>query len=414
MKMTKWFLMGALIASVAHAEGDKGNGGDAVVCRDANGKITSAELLDHYEGRELRRISPVFEGHLTDRQYFNLLADKLEAFDPERMNNSKSVYGIDFREEADILVEAFDEFRTTGQNSSRDVLFTKNTLIDIPDSGELLLVPNCKIEQLAIRVNKQFNDDPSYIIQQDIFRALHAKDVRGLVRHEVLYKLFAKNRAEDSRGARYANQKLGEQKIDALNFKDYADAISPTFTFVHKDGIYLSTKEIRSLAGNGMLVRGGLLSNYFEIWVVVSNEGQTDLARTRELGSFWIRVSLSTEDGNFLGLVSNPHSTLPIILDITAAGVGGLNHTETPGPFVSVQSGADIPFGKKFHLKAVFPAVSDYTAHYKLKYEGAYDTNRMAQFGVLKMGNTKRKSRLIIDLAYTCTLGDDWKVTCTE
>jgi hypothetical protein len=41
----------AVISSKAAFAGDKGNGGYSIVCRDSANKITSAELLDVFEGR---------------------------------------------------------------------------------------------------------------------------------------------------------------------------------------------------------------------------------------------------------------------------------------------------------------------------------------------------------------------------
>src|SRR5687768_6475158 len=46
----------AMFSQVSHAGREIGNGGDAVVCRDVDGKIDSAELLDFYEARTRRSI----------------------------------------------------------------------------------------------------------------------------------------------------------------------------------------------------------------------------------------------------------------------------------------------------------------------------------------------------------------------
>ena len=50
--MKAWGLFILMMSSLAFA-GDKGNGGYSIVCRDSNNKITTAELLDIYEGRIL-------------------------------------------------------------------------------------------------------------------------------------------------------------------------------------------------------------------------------------------------------------------------------------------------------------------------------------------------------------------------
>ena len=49
-------LLGLIFPMLGFAGDERGNGGDAVVCRDQVGKITKVELLDYYEARVMRNI----------------------------------------------------------------------------------------------------------------------------------------------------------------------------------------------------------------------------------------------------------------------------------------------------------------------------------------------------------------------
>jgi hypothetical protein len=208
---TGMLLLVLLMASATWAN-ERGNGGDAVVCRNAQGKITRAELFDYYEGRTLRNF-PTVTSRLSDVDFYKSLAQRLYDFDEQTF--------ADVREEALKLSTAITAY-LKGQRIQPGVAFTKDVLTDIPDTDAISLPRNCEIEQLAVRLKRQFPEDPEYLIQGDILKKLSARDVRGLVIHELIYRGFTENlAAKNSVSARYLHQKIMAKPLEKMNFADY-------------------------------------------------------------------------------------------------------------------------------------------------------------------------------------------------
>lgn len=205
--------------SLAAIAGEKGNGGDAVVCRDAEGEIKSVELLDYYEGRVLRKL-PVMEfPEMTDEEFFLMFEDLIY------LDEHLFQY---FQKESLQLMNAIRNYLQTGDGKDPSILFTDDRLRDVPDSGELIIKDGCKVEQLAIWLKPQFYDDPAFIIQANLLKHMSQKDLRGLVLHEILYKMLwirafhiYQYDMTDSISARYLHQKLLSKPLEKFNFKEY-------------------------------------------------------------------------------------------------------------------------------------------------------------------------------------------------
>lgn len=239
-----------LMMSTVLFAGEKGNGGDAVVCRNTRGEITSAELLDYYEGRILRGFSVRDSAALSDEEFINENLGRISRLDGDFMFTIDD--GID-------LLKKIRTFLETTETNARigNVIFTSETLRDINDSGELILKENCKVEQLAIRLDNEFDEDPEFIIQASILRTLGDRDLRGLVLHEILYREIDRKAANyayetsDSIGTRYLHQKLlSKESAEAFSFRDYMKVLS-----------YLCNKTCKN--GNWTYAVSGNLSGVF-------------------------------------------------------------------------------------------------------------------------------------------------------
>jgi hypothetical protein len=57
--MSRLCVLTMMFASIAKAGNEKGNGGDAVVCRDINNEIKSIDILDFFEARLLYNLTEV-------------------------------------------------------------------------------------------------------------------------------------------------------------------------------------------------------------------------------------------------------------------------------------------------------------------------------------------------------------------
>lgn len=278
MKIVLLFLF---VSSVAFAN-ERGNGGDAVVCRDSSGKIVSIELLDYYEGRKLRRMNVVYDPGLTNAAYIQKLGAKLVEFDHVRFK--------DFTQEGLKLDKAIASFLATGRNSDQRVLFTDDVLTDIPDSDELTFQPGCHVEQLAIRVKKQFPEDPEYIIQQNLLKALSPRDVRGIIVHELIYRVVKNlTRGENSVFARYFHQKVMEGKVENFYFWNFVQLMGmPMIEYysIPEGSSQFDLNSPKLLDGGYVLLPGSNFS------VIFDRNGRFSPTMTRTAGLFRMEQAL--------------------------------------------------------------------------------------------------------------------------
>lgn len=192
-------LVGSLVLSqtitmaLAFADHRVGNGGDAIVCRDAEGGITSAELLDFYEARLLRDVVPAFDAPAATPVEKALAAvSRIERFDPKRAKRYRA------------QVTSF-----LAESRIRDA-----RLDDIPDSHHLAIPHGCAIEQLCVQRTPYFPEDKRYIIDELLWKHLSAEDQAGLILHEVLYREALERGQADSIAARYFTATIASGKLD--------------------------------------------------------------------------------------------------------------------------------------------------------------------------------------------------------
>lgn len=151
--------------------GDKGNGGYSVVCRDSNGRITSAELLDIYEGKILYNLN-----------YSNneIEIDSLIYIALNRTTENVSFYG----------------------KLSREIEHVRENTVFIPNGHELELTEDafplikrkgCEFEQLA-----NYTLDNQLIISEEIYSKLDNLNKAALFIHEAVYAIRRKALNEDS------------------------------------------------------------------------------------------------------------------------------------------------------------------------------------------------------------------------
>lgn len=182
--------------SNTYAGGEKGNGGDAVVCRSADGKIIKAEFFDLFEAREVYGIKiDLGANHLS-------LEEKIRFFD-SRMNRLFPNMAGRFRRHADSFLERSE--------------FLNGPLSDIADAGEVVFPKGCKIEQAIIRGPAEGIPVQHYLINSEIWDALDSTSKLVGISHEFFYgvavDIYGK---ENSFDARRLNAEF-MKKIPALN-----------------------------------------------------------------------------------------------------------------------------------------------------------------------------------------------------
>jgi len=180
------------------ANGQEGNGGDAVVCD--NGVV---ETLDIFEARVLRSLE--FDAALEGADELitakNIFA-RLEVVDPLR--------GKDFARQVDAF---YSETR----------LIENAGLADVPDSDHSIIPMGCAIKQLAIQREPQFPRDSHFIIDKSIWDQMDVRNKASLIVHEIVYR-EAIHRAEhkNSKRVRYYNSVLVAEN-PLLSRESYAE-----------------------------------------------------------------------------------------------------------------------------------------------------------------------------------------------
>ena len=167
------------IFSKAHAGVEVGNGGDAVVCRDPQGQILTAELLDYYEARVNFRWAIEESG--TRDQIFNLFLNRIAEVNSAKVELYQKRAAL-FFSEANFL--------------------SNIELVDVPDSDHTSFPRGCSVEQLAIQKSDLLPREKRYTINKDIWDHLDMTNQAGLILHEVVYR---ETLGKHSRYVRYFN-----------------------------------------------------------------------------------------------------------------------------------------------------------------------------------------------------------------
>ncbi len=188
MKKNVFMILGILILSVTANAGDKGNGGDVLVC---NNRIV---LLDKYEA-EKRNFMIDIPG-ITLEEKVSTLVERLKVYDKYN--------GENIEETAKSMLIDLQTGETT-PNQMQTISFSTDILNDIDDSFETAIPAGCRKEQLIANKNIIYASDKKFEIRSDLWSLLSLEDKAMAIFHEAVYDYLINYGAEDSRFARYLN-----------------------------------------------------------------------------------------------------------------------------------------------------------------------------------------------------------------
>jgi len=194
-----------LLSTIAAYGGGKevGNGGTAVVCRNSDGSIRTAELLDFYEARVIRGIDVnLGDATIGWKGKANLEVDRLQKNDPDRY---------------ELYLDRVDQFMSEAE------MLTGVTLTPIQDVDNIAIPVGCLLEQVAVQREPEFPGDKRYFLNQEIWNALSEDGKAGLVLHEVIYREAIAGGASDSVATRYFNSLLASGRFESISFLDQYD-----------------------------------------------------------------------------------------------------------------------------------------------------------------------------------------------
>lgn len=219
--MKHLLLLGIMAMSLNAMGGDKGNGGDVVICGDL------VELLDKKEALKKKMTLNLPEGAIAKK--VKTVENRLMKLDPLR--------GQLFQIYSSELLKDIESYKN-GSNNLHVITFADENLTDIDDSYEYSLPYGCTKEQLVIRRDKmdiRMYDTykTEYIINLRLWDKLDDENKAMTVSHEVLYKIADEELGHtDSRLARHLNGIFSS--TEQLSFEDYltyVSQISREFTF---------------------------------------------------------------------------------------------------------------------------------------------------------------------------------------
>lgn len=220
--MRKYIICLLATLSFAGAAGaaadERGNGGKGFACRDANGQVTSLELIDLYKARTQWQMPIAIENVGNDpvQSAANLIARW-----PDHDAGRK-----------DLLTG----FVRTFQNEAR---FLAGVVLDDPKDAPTWYRPGtCGNEvTIAIQPARNFKLDPVYIVSEDLWRKLSVESQAALIVHEAVYRL-AKTEGHTDAGFvhyiiaslaanRFVNMSLEEHEafFNSVGLKPYLQAL---------------------------------------------------------------------------------------------------------------------------------------------------------------------------------------------
>jgi len=163
-------LLCTIVSSQAKAaSGEKGNGGDAVVCVDPTSKKESAYLLDLFESEQTTAlVTNLGSSKLTADQKVELAINRLSRLDFGRADRYKRIFSL--------------------LKSSRKFLDIA-LLYEVDDSSiqKISLPEYCKLKQVATQLKSGLPFDAIFKFDQKIFQLLTTDHQAALFLHEIVY-----------------------------------------------------------------------------------------------------------------------------------------------------------------------------------------------------------------------------------
>lgn len=203
MKTIFFVLM--MVPSILWAGVTNGGGGKAIVCRDQNRKILSAQVLDLFEAENQYGLTLLPSAATLD-QALEEVGLRLESLSGQRRGM--------MRMKKEDLKDIYSKFKLLAPGIG---------LQPIDDSLDLLRPEHCEIEQLAF-----FKESNIILINRDIWNHLNPQNQAALVVHETIYQLQRQRGAKDSRDSR----KIVGHLFSSLNLQNVMGSVPETGSVV--------------------------------------------------------------------------------------------------------------------------------------------------------------------------------------
>lgn len=188
--------------------GQEGNGGDVIVYHNPGkpSEITKVELVDYFEAQWLYG--------------FNLDLGAMGTDWKKGVQNVLDRIGLYSEYRSELYQSYFDDFLDETNFLSGVVL------PDIPDTGDIPMPTNSRIEQIAIQREPRFPRESRYLINVDLWKHLDPQHKAGLILHEIVYRDAIHHGAKNSIAARYLNGLFSSDDFSMLSYPGYWQELS--------------------------------------------------------------------------------------------------------------------------------------------------------------------------------------------
>lgn len=194
--------IGGLVESISMG-GETGNGGGALVCRNATtGAIEKVEVLDLYEARVIRNlVLDMGPADLAFEQKIENVLAKLAKVSPLRAAQYTAMYK-----------RFFDEA----------VMIPDANLKYIDDAANVVVPVGCTKEQASIMQNPEFPGDPRYTMSKNLWDKMDNNSKAALVLHEIIYQEGLSEGQNNSKPTRFLVGKLTSNQAAGLTSESFA------------------------------------------------------------------------------------------------------------------------------------------------------------------------------------------------
>lgn len=266
--MKSFFVLLSFLSLSSFAGNERGNGGNAVVCRNTDGTIRSAELLDLYEGRALQGLDYDALAGTVEDNYSRIIESSFGILPPEE------------RLKFDLVKNSFK------------MLPPGVALESIADSRQIIVPRDCKIEQVANSYNAL-----NIFVVSDIYNHFSDLDRLGLLLHEAFYHLDRHGQIVDSR---YTRRVVAQILSKSVTIEPITDGIDRAEDFLCTSYAHFagqSAKETRFWAKD-------LTGNRWRLQFEKLNGHQVYSKKTAIFDFGAVTFPLDVEVGDELGLHS--------------------------------------------------------------------------------------------------------------
>jgi hypothetical protein len=173
-----------------------GNGGDVVTCKNL------AELLDFTETKLMKRFTLI---EAPKSSYLKIAKTRLEILkkvDPK-------------------LAAQYSKVLDSVENRWKTI--ENATFRDVPDSFEIAIPDECKIEQTAIQ--QEIDGKTQIHVSKKLWDKLDPMNKAGLVLHEIIYEHFIVLGEKNSVKVRRFNSLLFSSELNRMNNKQYQEYV---------------------------------------------------------------------------------------------------------------------------------------------------------------------------------------------